>query len=54
MIKSKKEQELELEVKRLKKENETLKKTLKLQDKQLKQRNELLEDFQKENKTQYY
>lgn len=54
MIKSKKEQELELEVKRLKKENETLKKTVMIQSKQLKIQNELLEDLQKENKTQYY
>lgn len=54
IMKSKREQELELEVKRLKAENETLKKTLKLQDKQLKQKSELLEDFQKENKTNYY
>ena len=54
MIKSKREQELELEVQRLKKENETLKKTLKIQAKQLKIQEELLEDSLKENKTLYY
>ena len=54
MIKSKREQELEEEVKKLKKENETLKKTLKLKDKQMKQKNEILEDLLKENKTIYY
>ncbi len=53
-MRSKREQELELEVKRLKKENETLKKTLKLQNKQMKKKDELLEDLLKENKTQYY
>lgn len=53
-MKSKREQELEEENKRLKKENEILKKTLKLQSKQMKQKDELLEDLSKENKTQYY
>lgn len=54
MLKSKREQELELEVKKLKQENEVLKKTLKIQKKQLRQQSEQLEDLQKENKTQYY
>lgn len=54
MIKSKREQELELENKRLKKENELLKKTLKIQKKQLKNANELIEDLQKENKIKEY
>ena len=53
-MKSKREQELELENKKLKKEIETLKKTLKIQDKQLKNKTELLEDLLKENKTSYY
>lgn len=53
-MKSKREQELELEVKRLKKENETLKKTLKIQSKQTKLQNEQLENLLKENKTIYY
>ena len=49
-MKSRREQELELEVKRLKKENEELKKTVKIQQKQLKQQNELLEDVEKSSK----
>ena len=53
-MKSRREQELELEVKRLKKENEELKKTVKIQQKQLKQKDEQLEDLSKENKTFYY
>ena len=54
MIKSKREQELEEENRRLKKEIETLKKTSKIQKKQLKQKTEILEDLLKENKTIYY
>lgn len=54
MIKSKREQELEIENKKLKKEIEVLKKTLKLQSKQMKQKYEILEDLLKENKTIYY
>ncbi len=54
MKKTVREQELEAENKRLKKEIETLKKTLKLQSKQMKQQNELFEDLLKENKTIYY
>ncbi len=45
MIKSKREQELEIENKKLKEENEVLKKTLKLQSKQIKQRDEILETY---------
>ena len=54
MPKSVREQELEIEVKRLKEENELLKKKLNLQSKQLKQQKEVLEDVLKENKTFYY
>lgn len=53
-MKSKREQELELENKRLKTENELLKKTLKIQNKQLKNQSELIEDLQKENKISEY
>src|SRR5574344_2397941 len=54
MIKSKREQELELEVKRLKKENEVLKKTVMIQQRKLKQKDELLADYEKENKIPQY
>lgn len=53
-MKSKREQELELEVKRLKQENETLKKTLKIQKKEAKEQYEIYEDLLKENKSVYY
>lgn len=54
MMKSKREQELELEVQKFKKENELLKKTLKLKNKQLNQKDELLEDLLKESKIKQY
>ena len=41
-------------IQQYKKENNTLKKTLKIQSKQLKNANELIEDLQKENKTKAY
>ena len=53
-MKSKREQELELEIKKLKKENEMLKKTVKLKNEKLKIQNEQLEDLSKENKTLFY
>ena len=49
-MKSRREQELEIENKRLRKENEELKKTVKIQQKQLKQKDEQLEDLEKSNK----
>lgn len=54
MIKSKREQELEIENKKLKQENELLKKTLKIQNEKLKKEQEIVEDLMKENKTIYY